>query len=131
MSMTDPVADMLTQIRNATMRRKESLTLPSSRIRQAIAHILVEEGFVRSATVVDGSQQMLKIDLKYGEKREQVIEGIRRISKPGRRVYADRRNLPRVRNGLGIAVISTSQGVLTERTCRERGIGGEVLCYIW
>jgi small subunit ribosomal protein S8 len=132
MSMTDPIADMLTQIRNANQRRKERLDLPSSNVRAAIAQILVEHGYIQSFRVVeDTPQNVLRLTLKYGENRERVIEGIRRISKPGRRVYADKGNLPRVRNGLGMAVISTSQGILSEKDCRQRGIGGEVLCYIW
>lgn len=132
MSMTDPIADMLTRIRNATMRRKERVDIPASNMNESIARILADEGYVQSYRRLDeNTQGVLRVTLKYGENRERVIEGIERRSKPGRRVYADKGKLPRVRNGLGVALLSTSQGVLTDRECRHRGIGGEVICYIW
>lgn len=132
MSMTDPIADMLTRIRNATMRRKEQVDIPASNINESIARILAAEGYVQGYRRLDENVQgVLRVTLKYGDKRERVIEGIQRRSKPGCRVYADKDSLPRVRNGLGVALLSTSQGVLTDRDCRQRGIGGEVICYIW
>lgn len=132
MSMTDPIADMLTRIRNATMRRKEQVDVPASKMHENIARILLEEGYIQSYRRLDEKTQgVLQLTLKYGDKRERVIEGLERRSKPGRRLYVDKDHLPRVRNGLGIAVISTSQGILTDRECRRRGIGGEVICYIW
>jgi small subunit ribosomal protein S8 len=133
MSMTDPVGDMLTRIRNATMRRRDRVDVPASNLHEALARILVEEGFVQNYRRLDepGPQGVLRLSLKYGESRESVIAGLRRISKPGRRVYVGREELPRVRNGLGIAIVSTSQGLMTERKCRALGIGGEVLCWVW
>lgn len=132
MSMTDPIGDMLTRIRNAMLRRKERVEMPASNIREAIARILVAEGFIQSYRRVEGDTQgILRLYLKYGENRERVISGLRRISKPGQRVYADKESIPRVLNGLGIAILSTSQGVLSDKECRRRGIGGEVVCTVW
>ena len=132
MSMTDPLADMLTRIRNAAARRKASVDIPASNLHEAVARIRVEEGYIRDyRRLEDNKQGMLTIHLKYGPNREPVIVGIKRVSSPGRRVYAGARNLPRVLNGLGAAIMSTSQGVLTDKECARRGIGGEALCYVW
>ncbi len=132
MSMTDPLADMLTRIRNAALRRKASVDAPASNLHEAVARILIEEGYIRDyRRLEDNKQGMLTIYLKYGENREPVIVGLKRVSSPGRRVYASARKMPRVLNGLGSAIVSTSQGVLTGRECARRGVGGEVLCYVW
>jgi len=132
MSMTDPIADMLTRIRNAMMRRHESVMMPPSRIKREIARLLKEEGFVRDARVVphDG-RQALKIDLKYLNEEESVIAGIERVSTPGRRVYVGYDRIPQVKGGYGIAVLSTNRGVLTDKQSRQAKVGGEVLCYVW
>lgn len=132
MVMTDPIADMLTRIRNANMVRHESLELPASGIKREIADILKREGFIRDAEYVQDSKQgILRIFLKYGSNNEKVITGLKRISKPGLRVYAKSTDVPRVLSGLGIAIISTSKGVLTDREARQNKVGGEVLAYIW
>jgi small subunit ribosomal protein S8 len=130
--MTDPIADMLTRIRNANMVRHEKLELPASNVKKEIADILKREGFVRDYEFVeDNKQGVLRIFLKYGQNNERVITGVKRISKPGLRVYANAEELPKVLNGLGVAVVSTSKGVLTDKEAREQAIGGEVLAYIW
>lgn len=132
MVMTDPMADMLTRIRNANIVKHESVELPASKIKKAVAEILVEEGYlVKSEDYVDGSVPMLKLTLKYGANKERVITGIRRISKPGLRIYAQKDNIPKVLGGLGTAVLSTSNGIMTDKKARNEGIGGEVICYIW
>ena len=133
MSMTDPIADMLTRIRNANMAGHERVEIPSSKIKAEIARILAEEGFVRNYRLLeDGKQGILRIYLKYGNtKKEKVITNLRRISKPGRRIYAKSDSLPRVYGGLGVAILSTSNGVKTTPQCRQEKIGGEVLCYVW
>ena len=132
MSMTDPIADMLTRIRNANSAYKASTTMPSSKKLVEIARILKQEGYIAEYVVVDGDPQAsLEVTLKYGAKKERTITGIRRISKPGLRVYAKKDELPRVLGGLGIAVISTSSGVMTDRAARKAGVGGEVIAYIW
>lgn len=132
MTMTDPIADMLTRIRNANMVRHEKLELPASNVKKEIADILKREGFVRDYEFVEDSKQgVLRIFLKYGQTNERVITGVKRISKPGLRVYAKADELPKVLNGLGVAVVSTSKGVLTDKEAREQAIGGEVLAYIW
>ena len=132
MSMTDPIADMLTRIRNANSAFQSSVQMPSSNKLIEIARILDEEGYIASYEVVAGEpQNTLKIALKYGPKKERVITGIRRISKPGLRVYAKKDELPRVLGGLGIAVISTSKGVMTDKKAKTAGVGGEVIAYIW
>jgi small subunit ribosomal protein S8 len=133
MSMTDPIADMLTRIRNANMAGHERVEIPSSKVKADIARILVEEGFVRNYRLLeDGKQGILRIYLKYGNtKKEKVITNLRRISKPGRRVYAKADRLPRVFGGLGVAILSTSSGLKTTPQCRQEKIGGEVLCYVW
>ncbi|NLM52683.1 MAG: 30S ribosomal protein S8 [Firmicutes bacterium] len=132
MTMTDPIADMLTRIRNANMVKHESVEIPGSKIKLAIADILKKEGFVKDYEYKeDGKQGIIKIYLKYGPNREHVITGLKRISKPGLRVYARKDQLPKVLGGLGIAIISTSQGIMTDKAARKAGVGGEVLCYIW
>ncbi|GEM05121.1 MAG: 30S ribosomal protein S8 [Bacillota bacterium] len=132
MTMSDPIADMLTRIRNANMVRHEKLELPASNIKTQIADILKREGFIRDYEVIkDDKQGVLRMFLKYGAADERVITGLKRISKPGLRVYAKADELPRVLNGLGIAVVSTSKGILTDKEAREQAIGGEVLAYVW
>ena len=130
--MTDPIADMLTRIRNASLARHRDLTLPSSRIKRDIARILVEEGFIESfATSQDGIQELLSIQLKYVEGKTPVVSGLKRISKPGLRVYARKTEIPRVLGGLGTAILSTSHGIMTGQSARKLNLGGEVLCYVW
>jgi len=130
--MTDPIADMLTRIRNANMVRHEKLEFPASTIKKEIAEILKREGFVRDVEYVeDNKQGIIRIFLKYGANNERVITGLKRISKPGLRVYAKTGEVPRVLNGLGIAIVSTSQGVLTDKEARAKQTGGEVLAYVW
>ena len=130
--MTDPVADMLTRIRNANTAYTEQLELPSSKMKAALADILKREGYIRDYVVEQTSPQAtLKIALKYSRSRERALTGVRRISKPGLRVYAKRHEVPRVLGGLGVAIISTSAGLMTDREARQRGIGGEVVAYVW
>ncbi|NLJ41019.1 MAG: 30S ribosomal protein S8 [Clostridiales bacterium] len=132
MVMTDPIADLLTRIRNALVVKHASVNVPASNMKSAIAQILQEEGYIRGYTrFEDGKQGILKIDLKYGGQGERIITGLKRISKPGLRVYARKDQVPKVLKGLGIAILSTSKGVITDKKAREEGIGGEVLCYIW
>ncbi|MFC2949261.1 30S ribosomal protein S8 [Virgibacillus sediminis] len=132
MVMTDPIADMLTRIRNANMVRHEKLELPASKMKQEIADILKREGFISDFEYVeDNKQGVLRIFLKYGSSDERVITGIKRISKPGLRVYAKATEVPRVLNGLGIAIVSTSNGVLSDKEARSQAVGGEVLAYVW
>ena len=132
MTMTDPIADMLTRIRNANTVKHETVDVPASNIKKEIARILLEEGFVRGYDVIeDGKQGIIRIQLKYGQTGERVISGLKRISKPGMRVYADKHEVPRVLNGLGISIISTSKGILTDRQARKENVGGEVICYVW
>ncbi|WP_163582597.1 30S ribosomal protein S8 [Gracilibacillus saliphilus] len=132
MVMTDPIADMLTRIRNANMVRHEKLEFPASNLKKEIADILKREGFIRDYEYVeDNKQGILRIFLKYGTNEERVISGLKKISKPGLRVYAKADELPKVLNGLGIAIVSTSKGVLSDKEARTQAIGGEVLAYIW
>ncbi len=133
MSMTDPIADMLTRIRNANIAGHERVEMPASKVKLEIARILAEEGFVRNYRFIeDGKQGVIRIYLKYGaNSKEKAITNLRRISKPGRRVYAKSDKLPRVYGDLGIAILSTSQGVKTSIECRHLKVGGEVLCYVW
>ncbi len=132
MSMTDPIADMLTRVRNANAAFKNSAEMPSSKKLVEIARILKQEGYIEDYKVTEGApQDQLEVVLKYGPKKQRTITGIRRISKPGLRVYAKKDELPRVLGGLGIAVISTSSGVMTEKEARKSGVGGEVIAYIW
>jgi len=130
--LTDPIADMLTRIRNANKALHESARMPSSKMKVEIAHLLKEEGYIRDYRVEKGeSFDTLVVDLKFGRNRERVISGLKRVSKPGRRVYARKDRLPRVLGGMGVAILSTSSGLVTGRTAQERGIGGEVVCFIW
>ena len=131
MIMTDPIADMLTRIRNGLAAKHETVTMPSSKEKVAIAKILLDEGYINGYKVEGDTKKTLTIDLKYGKKGEKVISGLRRISKPGLRVYAKVENLPRVLNGLGTALISTSGGMMTDRDARKKNMGGEVIAYIW
>lgn len=131
--MTDPISDMLTRIRNAGMARHNQVAMPSSKVREAIVKILKDEGFVRDFEVLPGDVPSLLIHLKYTNERQPqpVIEGLERVSKPGRRIYAKKTDVPWVRSGLGVAVMSTSKGVMTGEQARRQGVGGEVLCYVW
>ncbi|SFC87647.1 small subunit ribosomal protein S8 [Nocardioides terrae] len=139
MTMTDPIADMLTRLRNANQAYHDSVSMPHSKIKQGVAEILKQEGYITSFDVKDNVEadgtpavgKTLTITLKYGRTRERSIAGVRRISKPGLRVYAKHTGLPRVLGGLGIAIISTSQGLLTDRQANQKGVGGEVLAYVW
>lgn len=132
MVMTDPIADMLTRLRNANSVYHEKVEIPGSKIKKAIAAVLKEEGFINDFTFTeDGKQGMITVSLKYGPNREKVITGIKRISKPGLRQYAKASELPRVLGGLGIAIISTSQGIMSDKNARKAGIGGEVVAYVW
>ena len=131
MNITDPIADMLTRIRNANAQRHESVDVPASKLKKSIAEILFDEGYIKSfEEIEDNSQGILRITLKYVNKQK-VISGLKRISKPGLRVYANKEELPQVLGGLGIALISTSKGIMTDKKARQEGIGGEVLAYIW
>lgn len=130
--MTDPIADMLTRIRNASSAMHDDVLIPASKIKENIAKILVEEGFVEDFEVVsDDTHPMIKIRLRYSQERERAISGIRRISRPGRRIYRGAREMPRVLGGLGIAIVSTSNGLMTDRQARRARVGGEVLAYVW
>lgn len=132
MVMTDPVADMLTRIRNSNNAKHETVDIPASNIKKAISGILLQEGFIKGYDVIDdGKQGIIRVQIKYGKNNEKVITGLKRISKPGLRVYAKKDEIPRVLGGLGIAVISTSKGIITDKTARKEGVGGEVLCYVW
>lgn len=132
MTMTDPIADMLARIRNASTAMHDEVLIPASKIKQNIAKILVDEGFVDTMEIVtDSPHPMIKLALRYSPERERAIAGIRRISKPGRRVYRGAGELPRVLGGLGVAIISTSQGVMTDKEARRARVGGEVLAYVW
>ncbi len=132
MSMTDPIADMLTRIRNAIMARHESVTIPSSKIKKEISRILKEEGYIEDFSIEeDGPKAFINIKLKYDKNGVPAIRGLERVSKPGRRIYSDVDNLPKVNGGLGIAIISTSRGVMVDRQSRKENVGGEVICYIW
>ena len=132
MIVTDPIADMLTRIRNAQTARHETVNIPDSKTKRAIANILLNEGYISNVEVIeDKIQNEIKITLKYAENNKKVMSGLKRISKPGLRVYAGVDELPRVLNGLGIAIISTSKGIVTDREARKLGLGGEVLAYVW
>ena len=132
MQITDPVADMLTRIRNANTAKHESVDVPASNMKKAIAQILLDEGYIKSFEIVDdGTQGIIRIQLKYLANKEKVISGLRRVSKPGLRVYAGADELPRVLKGLGTAIISTSKGVMTDKAARAAHVGGEVLAFIW
>ena len=133
MAMSDPIADMLTRIRNANTAKHDTVDIPSSKMKLAIADILVDEGYIKKYDLVDeGNFKTIRVTLKYGaDKNDKIISGIKRISKPGLRVYAGKEDLPKVLGGLGIAIISTNQGVITDKKARELKVGGEVLCFVW
>lgn len=132
MSMTDPVADMLTRIRNAAQARHRKVEIPSSKLKMNIAKILVEEGYIDAVKLIeDNKQNMIQLYLRYTADEESVIQGIKRISRPGLRRYAGSSDIERVQGGLGIAIISTSRGLMVDRTCRKLNVGGEVLCHVW
>ena len=133
MTMSDPIADMLTRIRNANTAKHDTVDIPSSKMKLAIAQILLDEGYIRKYDVVeDGNFKTIRITLKYGaDKNEKIITGLKRISKPGLRVYAGKEDMPKVQGGLGVAIVSTNQGVITDKKARELNIGGEVLAFIW
>jgi small subunit ribosomal protein S8 len=130
--MTDPIADMLTRIRNGSSARHASVSIPASNIKKSLAQILLDEGYIKGYNVTeDDKQGVITVDLKYGERDERVISGIKRISKPGLRVYVRNNEIPKVLGGLGIAIISTSKGIMTDKNARNEGVGGEVICYVW
>jgi small subunit ribosomal protein S8 len=130
--LTDPIADMLARIRNANKALHESAAMPTSRVKEEIARLLKEEGYITDYRVEKGeSYDSLVVELKYGRNRERILTDLKRVSKPGRRIYARKERLPRVLGGMGIAILSTSSGVMTARTAQERGVGGEVICFIW
>ena len=132
MSMSDPIADMLTRIRNANTVGHETVEIPASKMKKAIAEILKEEGYITDFDVIeDDKQGMIKVTMKYGANKERVISGIKKISKPGLKVYAKANDVPKVLGGLGIAIISTSKGIVSDKEARKLGVGGEVLCYVW
>ena len=130
--MTDPIADMLTRIRNANMVGHESVDVPASKMKKSIAEILLKEGYIKGYDVIeDNKQGIIRIQMKYGQNKEKVITGIKKISKPGLKVYAKRDDIPKVLGGLGVAIISTSKGVITDKEARKENVGGEVICYVW
>lgn len=132
MNITDPIADMLTRIRNANSAKHETVDIPASNLKKAIANILLEEGYIKGFEVIEDSKQgIIRIALKYGQNKQRTISGIKRISKPGLRVYAAKDEIPRVLGGLGIAIISTSKGLMTDKKARQQGVGGEVLAFVW
>ena len=132
MQISDVIADMLTRIRNANAAKHESVDIPNSNMKRAIAQILLDEGYIKGFEVVDnGNQGIIRVTLKYGPNKQRIIQGIRRVSKPGLRIYAASQDLPRVKNGLGVAIISTSKGIMTDKEARKQNIGGEVLAFVW
>jgi small subunit ribosomal protein S8 len=132
MTMTDPIADMLTRIRNANTAGHDTVEIPASKMKKAIAQILLDEGYIAGFDVIeDGKQGIIKVTMKYGAHNERVISGIKKISKPGLKVYANAEDVPRVLGGLGIAIISTSKGIISDKEARKLGVGGEVICYVW
>ncbi len=132
MQITDPIADMLTRIRNANSAKHDTVSVPASNMKKAIAQILVDEGYIKSFKVIDdGKQGVIEIALKYGPNKSQVLLGLRRVSKPGLRIYTDCENMPKVMKGLGTAILSTSKGIMTDKDARKANVGGEVLAFIW
>ena len=132
MQITDVIADMLTRIRNANSAKHESVDIPASGVKKAIAEILAEEGYINGYQIIeDGKQGIIRVSLKYGAGKKRVIQGLRRVSKPGLRIYTSCEDMPRVMNGLGIAIISTSKGIMTDKKARKQNIGGEVLAFVW
>ena len=132
MHITDPIADMLTRIRNANNQRHATVDIPASNMKKAIAQILLDEGYVKNVEYIeDGTQGIIRVTLKYAENKQKVLTGLKRVSKPGLRIYASKEELPRVLKGLGIAIISTSKGIMTDKEARRQNVGGEVLAFIW
>ncbi len=132
MQITDPIADLLTRIRNASSAKHDTVDIPASNMKKAICQILLDEGYIKSYTVAeDGKQGVITVVLKYGEAKTPAISGLRRVSKPGLRIYSDVENMPKVMKGLGIAIVSTSKGVMTDRQARKENVGGEVLAFVW
>ena len=132
MQITDPIADMLTRIRNANSAKHDTVQVPASNMKKAIAQILLDEGYIKGYKVVeDGKQGIIEIALKYGPNKSQVLLGLRRVSKPGLRIYTDCENMPKVMKGLGVAILSTSKGIMTDKEARKQNVGGEVLAFIW
>ena len=132
MQITDPIADLLTRIRNASSAKHDTVDIPASNMKKAICQILLDEGYIKNFTVTeDGKQGLITVVLKYGEAKTPVITGLRRVSKPGLRIYSDVENMPKVMKGLGIAIVSTSKGVMTDRQARKENVGGEVLAFVW
>lgn len=132
MHITDPIADMLTRIRNANSAKHETVDIPASNMKKAIAQILLDEGYIASYKVIEDEKQgVIRITLKYGENKAQVITGLRRVSKPGLRIYSNVEDMPKVMKGLGIAIVSTSKGIMTDREARKQNVGGEVLAFVW
>ena len=132
MQITDPIADMLTRVRNAGSAKHETVDVPASKMKKAIAQILLDEGYIRNFQLIDdGTQGIIRITLKYLPGKERAIQGLRRVSKPGLRIYADTENMPKVMKGLGIAIVSTSKGVMTDKQARKEHVGGEVLAFVW
>jgi small subunit ribosomal protein S8 len=132
MNTTDPIADMLTRIRNANNAKHESVEIPASNMKKQIAQILVDEGYIKSFNVIDdGKQDVIKVFLKYGPNKSKVLQGLKRISKPGLRTYVGKEEIPQVMRGLGVAIVSTSKGVMTDKAARKENVGGEVLAFVW
>ena len=132
MHITDPIADMLTRIRNANSAKHETVDIPASNMKKAIAQILLDEGYIASYKVIEDEKQgVIRVTLKYGENKSQVITGLRRVSKPGLRIYSNVEDIPKVMKGLGIAIVSTSKGIMTDREARKQNVGGEVLAFVW
>ena len=132
MHITDPIADMLTRIRNANSAKHDTVDIPASKMKKAIAQILVDEGYINAYKIIDDDKQgVIRVSLKYGEGKSQVITGLRRVSKPGLRIYSNVEDMPKVMKGLGVAIISTSKGIMTDREARKQNVGGEVLAFIW
>lgn len=132
MQITDTIADLLTRIRNASSAKHETVEVPASNMKKAIAQILVDEGYIKKFTVIeDGKQGIIKITLKYGEGKKPIISGLKRVSKPGLRIYSNVEDMPKVLKGLGIAIVSTSKGVMTDRQARKENVGGEILAFVW
>lgn len=132
MNITDPIADMLTRIRNANNAKHESVEIPASNMKKQIAQILVDEGYIKSFNVIDdGKQDVIKVFLKYGPNKSKVLQGLKRISKPGLRMYVGKEDIPQVMRGLGVAIVSTSKGIMTDKAARKENVGGEVLAFVW
>jgi len=132
MQITDPIADMLTRIRNANSAKHDTVDIPASNMKKAIAQILLDEGYIKNYQIIDDAKQgVIRIHLKYGAGKTKVIQGLRRVSKPGLRFYADVENMPKVMKGLGVAIVSTSKGVMTDKRARKENVGGEVLAFVW